>query len=120
MSTFPAGFCGSYHRIGHPEFQCESTNGSNGFEFETLPKEYTTEIKVGWRQDPVANTSIGKTVQPSPPPSLTEHEGAERTRYYTRVHSGSRSMEVARVASPPCLVLNAEGLQSKNVSAHDR
>ena len=63
----------------------------------------------------VANASIGKIVQPLAPPSLAEAEGAECTRYYTRVHSGSRGKEVARGPTPPRLVLNAEGPQSRSV-----
>jgi hypothetical protein len=45
--------------------------------------------------------SIGKTDHPSPPPKLTESGGAERTRYYTRVHSGGWTKEAARGPTPP-------------------
>jgi hypothetical protein len=34
-----------------------------------------------------ANTSIGKTIHLPPPPPLSDPEGAERTRFYTRAHS---------------------------------
>ena len=61
------------------------------------------------------DASIGKTVQPVVPPSLAETEGAECTRYYTRVHSGSRGKEVARTPTPPRLVFKAEAPQSKSV-----
>lgn len=56
--------------------------------------------KVDADETPAANTSIGKTTH-RPPPSLSEPEGAERTRYYTRVYSGSRGKEVVRGPSPP-------------------
>jgi hypothetical protein len=45
--------------------------------------------------------SIDKTDHPSPPPKLTESGGAERTRYYTRVHSWGRTKEAAKRPIPP-------------------
>ena len=52
IRTFPAGFRGSCLRIGLAELQCESTNGGNGIQFETFPRQIATGIKAGCRQGP--------------------------------------------------------------------
>lgn len=69
--------------------------------------------KVDAGKTPAANASPGNTVHP--PPSLSEPEGAECTRYYMRVNSGSQSKDVVKARSSPRLVLNAEGPLSNNV-----
>ena len=42
--------CGSHRRAGHPQFQRQSTNGSNVVPLDTLPTKSTSEFEVGWRQ----------------------------------------------------------------------
>ena len=72
--------------------------------------------KVDIEKTPATEKSIGNTIYPPPPPSTCEPEGADCTRYYTRVQSGRRVKEVVRAPSPPQLVFNADGPVSK--SAH--
>lgn len=55
------------------------------------------KLKLNGDKATVPNTNSGKTLQPPPPSPLATPEGAERTRYYTRVHSGSRSKEVGSI-----------------------
>lgn len=70
---------------------------------------------VDTEKTPATGKSIGNTIHPPPHPATCEPEGADRTRYYTRVQSGRRGKEVVRAPSPPQLVLNADGPVSKNV-----
>jgi hypothetical protein len=56
--------------------------------------------KLDAEETPAANTSIGNTTHHSLPSSLSDPEGAERTRYYTRMNYGSRDKEVVKEPSP--------------------
>lgn len=82
--------------------------------FEEI-KQWKSKVDV--EKTRATGMNIGKTIHPPPPLSTSEPEGAERTRYYTRVHSGRRNKEVVRASSPLRLVLNAEGLVSNNVQS---
>ena len=64
-----------------------------------------------------ADVNIGETVPSLLPPAVTEPEGPERTRFYTRLHTGSRKKETARATTPPPVVLSAEGPVSKDVGS---
>lgn len=64
---------------------------------------------------PAKELNIDKTVAPTLPPAVIEPDGTERTRCYTRVHTGSRSKEVAKATTPPPVVFNAEDPGSDTV-----
>jgi hypothetical protein len=68
------------------------------------------EAKVDADKAPAIDKSIGKTEDFIPPSKLTQAGGEERTRYYTRVHSGGR-----RGPTPPPLEFSEEGQPSKNL-----
>ena len=57
--------------------------------------------KVDTEKTPATGKSIGNTIHLPPPPSTCEHEGVDRTCYYTQVQSGRRIKEVVRAPSPP-------------------
>lgn len=88
------------------------------------PYNLLQNSKLDGEKATASDMNIGKTGQPHPPPpplTVTELAGTEGTRFYTRVHPGSRGKEVARATTPPPVVLNAEGPVLKNVrSPSDR
>jgi len=52
-------------------------------------------------ETPAANTSIGKMTNFSPPPPVSDPEGPDRTKFYTRANPASRGKEVVREPTPP-------------------